>query len=70
MNKTMPMAALPAAMGRAACDRLAVVAVPVAVPGPAGPTGATSAVGETGNTGKAGADTTVIVMPPAASAPN
>jgi hypothetical protein len=35
------------------------------VPGPAGPAGATGSQGETG---KAGADTTVIVLPPAASA--
>lgn len=84
MNKTMLMAALLAAMGLAACDRPAVIAVPVevAVPGPAGPTGATGATGDTssagspgydgvkGDTGKAGTDTTVIVMPAAASAPN
>lgn len=82
MNKTMLMAALAAAMGLAACDQPSVVAVPVAVPGPAGATGATGATGDTGSTGspgydgvkgdtgKAGTDTTVIVMPPAASAPN
>jgi hypothetical protein len=59
-------------------------ATPVAVPGPAGATGATGATGSqgndgmtgsTGNTGSTGAKgasgegTTVIVMPPAASAP-
>lgn len=58
--------------------------VTVAVPGPAGPAGATGATGntgstgstgETGNTGNTGATgrpgdgTTVIVVPPAASAP-
>lgn len=58
---------------------------PVAVPGPAGATGATGntggtgATGNTGNTGntgstgatgKSGDGTTVIVVPPAASAPN
>ena len=57
---------------------------PVAVPGPAGPTGATGATGNTGNTGSTGEQgstgatgatgrtgdgTTLIVIPPAASAP-
>ena len=57
---------------------------PVAVPGPAGATGATGDTGATGNTGntgstgntgntgatgKPGDGTTVIVLPPAASAP-
>ena len=57
---------------------------PAGAPGPAGATGATGATGNTGNTGntgsagstgstgatgKAGDGTTVIVMPPAASAP-
>lgn len=61
-----------------------VPATPVAVPGPAGPTGATGYTGNTGNTGatgstgstgdtgatgKSGDSTTVIVIPPAASAP-
>ena len=56
----------------------------VAVPGPAGPTGATGATGNTGSTGSTGSTgetgntgatgrpgdgTTVIVIPPAASAP-
>ena len=61
-----------------ACDRPTVVNVPpatVAVPGPAGPTGATGATGNTGSTGSTGSTgrpgdgTTVIVIPPAASAP-
>ena len=55
-----------------ACDRPTVVNVPpatVAVPGPAGPTGATGATGNTGSTGRPGDGTTVIVIPPAASAP-
>ena len=76
MNRSMLMAALLAALGLAACDRPAVVAVPVpvAVPGPAGPQGAAGDQGNTGNagntgaTGKSGEGTTVIVMP-AASAP-
>lgn len=49
-----------------------VPATPVAVPGPAGPTGATGDQGTSGSkgeTGKSGDGTTVIVMPPAASAP-
>ena len=43
--------------------------VVVAVPGPAGATGATGATGDTGRTGSPGGDTTVIVVPPPASAP-
>ena len=60
-----------AALVLAACDRPAVVAVPVASPGPAGATGATGANGSQGSTGKPGeGGTTVVVVPPAASAPN
>jgi hypothetical protein len=61
-----------------------VPATNVPVPGPAGPQGATGntgstgstgdvgsqgATGNTGATGKSGSGTTVIVVPPAASAP-
>lgn len=61
-----------------------VPATNVPVPGPAGPQGATGSTGDvgstgsqgatgntgnTGATGKAGEGTTVIVIPPAASAP-
>jgi hypothetical protein len=74
---SMPMAALLAALSLAACDKPTVVNVPapVAVPGPAGPPGATGDQGSTGSTGSQGATgkpgdgSTVIVMPPAASAP-
>lgn len=70
MNRMMLISALLATLGLAACDRPAVVAVPVApvapvaVPGPAGPQGATGntgssgsagATGDTGSTGTAGA---------------
>ena len=73
------------ALTLAACDRQPVVVVPpapVAVPGPAGPQGQTGNTGSTGNTGNAGnageqgvsgkpgTDTTVIIVPPAASAPS
>jgi hypothetical protein len=56
--------------------------VVVTVPGPAGPTGATGSTGTTGATGSPGTEgatgatgrtgdgTTVIVVPPAASAPS
>jgi hypothetical protein len=57
MNKSLLALALIAAAGLAACDRPAVVAVPVSpvvVPGPAGPTGATGATGSTGYTGATG----------------
>lgn len=78
MTRTFLIAALLATAALTACDRPAVVAVPVAVPGPAGATGATGATGgtgmagSTGNTGaagKAGDGTTVIVVAPPASAP-
>lgn len=82
MNRTLLISALFAAFAMTACDKPAVVAVPVpvATPGPAGPAGATGATGNqgsmgtqgndgnTGATGKPGEGTTVIVVP-AASAP-
>lgn len=60
MNSSILITALLAALVLVACDRGAVVAVPVpvAVPGPAGPqgeTGNTGATGSTGNTGNTGA---------------
>ena len=74
-----------ATLALAACERAVVVApTPVAVPGPAGPqgtpgntgaqgtqgnTGAQGMSGDQGATGKPGEGTTVIVVPPAASAP-
>ena len=80
MNHTLLASALLAALSLTACDKPTVVNVPTPVtsPGPAGPTGATGAtggVGNTGNTGNTGATgktgegSTVIVLPPAASAP-
>ena len=47
--------------------------VVVTVPGPTGATGATGntgATGDVGATGRTGGDTTLIVVPPAASAPS
>jgi hypothetical protein len=84
MKTPLLLATLLAALSLAACDKPTVVnvpppaAAPEPVPGPAGPQGATGNTGNTGNTGsegqpgatgKAGDGTTVIVMPPAASAP-
>ena len=80
MNPSMLTAALFAALILTACDKPTVVnvPVPVAVPGPAGPQGEAGSQGSQGNqgndgttgaAGKAGSGTTVIVMPPAASAP-
>lgn len=78
------MLALLAALSLLACDRPDVVMVPgptVTVPGPAGPPGPAGQTGVTGNQGnqgndgtqgvpgKPGQNSTVIVMPPAASAP-
>ena len=79
MNRSIPMAALLAALSLTASDKPTVVNVPVPVttPGPAGATGATGSMGSTGATGntgntgatgKSGDGATVIVMP-AASAP-
>lgn len=78
MHPTILLTALLATLSLAACDRPAVVTVPVpvAVPGPAGPQGATGDTGNTGNTGNTGATgkpgdgTTVIVVAPAASTPS
>ena len=85
MNRTILLLAplaISVALTLAACDRQPVVVVPpapVAVPGPAGPQGPTGNTGNTGNTGgtgeqgvsgKPGTDTTVIIVPPAASAPS
>jgi hypothetical protein len=83
MNRSLALlSGLFAATTIAACNPPAVVNVPAPAPGPAGPTGATGATGGTGNTGNTGAtgaigasgptggDTTVIVIPPAASAPS
>ena len=71
MKTSMLLATLLAALGLAACDRPTVVntppnstttvAVPTPVPGPAGPQG---------DPGKPGSNNTVIITPPAASAPN
>jgi hypothetical protein len=78
MNRSMLMLALLATLSLAACDRPTVVnvpATPAAVPGPAGPPGATGntgskgATGNKGETGKSGEGATVIVTPPAPSAP-
>jgi len=57
MNRLLLISAMLATLGLAACDRPAVVAVPVpvAVPGPAGPTGATGNTGSTGSQGNDGA---------------
>ena len=56
------------AFGLSACDKpTVVVPMPVVTPGPAGPQGPT---GNTGATGRPGDSPTVIVTPPAASAPS
>lgn len=71
MNRVLLTATLLAALCIAGCDKPTVVNVPAA-PGPAGPAGATGATGATGSPGEAGKPgdgTTVIVTPPAASAP-
>lgn len=73
MKHSILAATMLAAMALSACDRPTVVtAVPavVAVPGPPGATGATGATGSQGDTGKPGQGATVVVVTPAASAPN
>ena len=77
MNHPILVSALLATLSLTACDKPTVVNVPTpgATPGPAGPTGATGGTGATGSTGNTGATgktgegTTVILVPPAASAP-
>ncbi len=78
MNHAMLTAALLIAAGLTACDKPTVVNVPppsAGVPGPAGPTGATGATGNQGmegnkgTPGASGDNSTVIVVPPPASAP-
>ena len=71
MNHPILLSALLATLSLTACDKPTVVNVPtpVVTPGPAGPTGATGSTGDTGATGKTGDGTTVILVPPAASAP-
>jgi len=73
MNRSMLIPALLAALSLVACDKPTVVNVPapVSVAGPAGPTGATGGQGNDGSKGepgKPGEGTTVVVVPPAASA--
>ena len=81
MNRSILVSTLFAILSLTACDKPTVVnvpATPAAVPGPPGPQGATGSQGETGyqgatgsqgETGKTGDATTVIVLPPDASAP-
>lgn len=75
MNRSILIAALLATSSLVACEKPTVVnvpATPVAVPGPAGPQGATGdqgTAGTAGAPGKPGDGTTLIVVPPAASAP-
>ena len=79
MKTTLLLLSMLGAAGLTACERNAPVVVPVAGPGPTGATGATGATGTQGATGTEGAKgttgqpgegTTVIVVPPAASAPS
>ncbi|MBT9594763.1 MAG: collagen-like protein [Vitreoscilla sp.] len=85
MKTTLLLLSMLGAAGLTACERNTPVVVPVAVPGPTGATGATGTEGATGATGTQGATgtegakgttgqpgegTTVIVVPPAASAPS
>jgi hypothetical protein len=82
MNRSLVLlSSLFAAVALGACNPPTVVNMPAPAPapGPAGPTGATGDTGSTGNTGATGAvgatgrtgdGTTVIVIPPAASAPS
>lgn len=68
MKATLLLLSMLGAAGLTACERSAPVVVPVAVPGPTGATGATGTEGAKGATGQTGDGTTVIVVPPAASA--
>lgn len=78
MNHSLLISSLLATLALVACDKPTVVnvpatpstpvavPVPVPVPGPAGPQGEAGRPGQPGQSG----DTTVIVVPPAASAPS
>jgi hypothetical protein len=76
MNHSILMLALVATLGLAACDnRPDVINVPPPAAGPPGPAGPPGQMGQpgqpgaTGASGPAGDGTTVIVVPPTASAP-
>ena len=74
MKTSLALIAMVSALGLGGCERPAppppvTVAVPVPVPGPPGPQGDPGRPGDTGRPGTPG-DTTVIVVPPAASAPS
>jgi hypothetical protein len=75
MNRSILTSALLGTLSLVACEKPTVVnvpATPVAVPGPTGPQGATGdqgTAGTAGAPGKSGDSTTLIVVPPAASAP-
>lgn len=72
MNRTLMTLVLVASTSLIACNKPEVVAVPTPVPGPAGPPGPAGSAGDTGakgSTGDTGNGTTVVVTPPAASAP-
>ncbi len=75
MNRPILVSTLFAILSLSACDKPTVITVPAspaAVPGPMGPQGATGSQGEMGSqgeTGKTGDASTVIVLPPDASAP-
>lgn len=81
LSKSTIALALGAALALSASDRPVAVVTPpppvvvTGVPGPAGPAGEAGAQGKTGDAGnpgmagKPGADTTVIVVQPPASAP-
>lgn len=81
MNHSLPMLALLAALSLSACDKQPTVVnvpAPIVVQGPAGPQGAAGDQGKQGtpgtdgskgDVGRPGDGATVIVMPPAASAP-
>jgi hypothetical protein len=70
MKRSILLMTALSALALAACDKPTVVnvpAAPAAAPGPAGPAGP---AGNDGAVGKTGDGTTVVVMPPAASAPS
>ena len=73
MNAPILLSVFALSLSLVACDKPTVVNVPapVATPGPAGPQGVSGtpgAEGMKGETGKPGSGTTLIVVPPAASA--
>jgi hypothetical protein len=70
MNPSIPLLALFATVAFVACDKPTVVNVPAPAPPPAAAVPVPGPAGPQGEPGKPSDSTTVIVVPPPASAPS